>query len=510
MKGWKTLSTKLFEKSKVFIGMIMGIGLLFGGHNSVKAVQEEYTAGSSMKVEYEGRDAEIETGDEDNKVDNTDEYGIAMFSNGGWKQDGIGWWYEYPDGSYPASTWRKLDGKWYYFNSKGYWVDSDKSRNCENGTIKGIDVSYYQGNIDWAAVKNDGIKFAMLRVSASYYSDTYHHFTDKKFKEYASNANSVGMPIGAYIYSKARNTQDAISDAQYVVKELQGYAISYPIAIDLEDESQTNLSKWQIGAIAKAFCDEIRKYGYTPMVYCNENWYKNYIDVSQISKEEMWVARYNAYYDENIPRTFWQSSSTSRVAGISGNVDIDFANKAFSSWRYNNGKWSYIGTSGELFTGWHSIGGKWYLFNSNGIMLTGWQKQGKNWYYLDENGAMRTGWLLIKSNWYYLNKSGEMFTGWHSIGGKWYLFNTDGIMLGGWQKQGENWYYLSNNGEMLTGWRSIRGKWYLFNSNGVMLSGWQKVGGEWYLMNKSGEMLTGWQKVGANWYYMNASGVWLY
>ena len=149
-----------------------------------------------------------------------------------------------------------------------------------------------------------------------------------------------------------------------MINELKGYTISYPVAIDLEDSSQTDLSRQQLGAIAKTFCNEIRKAGYTPMVYCNENWYKNYIDVSQISNEEMWVARYNYHYNTDIHRTIWQSGSTCRVSGISGNVDIDFANKAFSSWRYNNGRWSYIGTSGEMFTGWHSIGGKWYLFNS--------------------------------------------------------------------------------------------------------------------------------------------------
>ena len=81
-----------------------------------------------------------------------------------------------------------------------------------------------------------------------------------------------------HIYSQARNVSDAVSDARYVVSELKGYTISYPVAIDLEDSSQTDLSKAQLGAIAKAFCDEIRRYGYTPMVYCNENWYKNYID----------------------------------------------------------------------------------------------------------------------------------------------------------------------------------------------------------------------------------------
>lgn len=224
------MKTKLFEKSKIVLGTMAVVGLLFTSYNTVRAAEEEYTAGSSMGKEYD-------------EYDEYDEYGIATYSEdeilvqsaSGWRKDNNGWWYQYPDGSYPASKWMQNGGKWYYFNSYGYmvtgaqyidnswyyfagngemltgwqqysggwwyhnsngvWVPSDYA----NNTIKGIDVSYYQGNIDWNAVKNDGIQFAILRVSASYYSDSYHHFTDKRFKEYAANANSVGMPIGAYI-----------------------------------------------------------------------------------------------------------------------------------------------------------------------------------------------------------------------------------------------------------------------------------------------------------------------
>ena len=223
------MSTNFFERGKVFLGMIMGMGLLFCGHNSVKAVQEEYTAGSSIKTEYE---SEVNY-DEDIQTYSGGE--ILVQSASGWRKDNNGWWYQYSDGSYPAGKWMQngekwyyfnqygymvigsqyIDGSWYYFdakgemltgwqqysggwwyhNSNGVWIPSDYA----NNTVKGIDVSYYQGNIDWNAVKNDGIKFAILRVSASYYSDSYHHFTDKRFREYAANANSVGMPIGAYI-----------------------------------------------------------------------------------------------------------------------------------------------------------------------------------------------------------------------------------------------------------------------------------------------------------------------
>ena len=571
------MSTKFFERGKVFIGMIMGMGLLFCGHNSVKAVQEEYTAGSSIKTEYEG---EVNY-DEDIQTYSSGE--ILAQSASGWRKDNNGWWYQYSDGSYPAGKWMQdgkkrwyyfnkngymvtgsqyIDGNWYYFagdgemltgwqhysdgwwyhNSNGAWVSS----NYADNTIKGIDVSYYQGNIDWNAVKNDGIQFAILRVSAGYYSDSYHHFTDKRFKEYAANANSVGMPIGAYIYSKARTTENAVSDARYVINELKGYTISYPVAIDLEDSSQTDLSRQQLGAIAKTFCNEIRKAGYTPMVYCNENWYKNYIDVSQISNEEMWVARYNYHYNTDIHRAIWQSGSTCRISGISGNVDIDFAIKVSSGWKYTNGAWYYLGVngqickgwikdngkwyylnsegqmqkgwlqlgnrhyylnnSGEMQKGWQKINDKWYYMNSNGVRLTGWQKVGRKWYFMNWNGEMHIGWLQTGNTLYYLNYNGEMHTGWLRSEGHWYYMNSNGVRVSGWQKVGNTWYLMDNNGVMLTGWQKVGNTWYLMNGSGAMLTDWQKVGGKWYLMNSNGAMLTGWQKVGGKWYFLNWNG----
>ena len=90
-------------------------------------------------------------------------------------------WYYFADSGEMLTGWQKNSGGWWYYNSNGAYVASTYA----DGKVKGIDVSYYQKDIDWNAVKSDGIDFAILRVSASYYSDTYHHFTDKRFNEYA-------------------------------------------------------------------------------------------------------------------------------------------------------------------------------------------------------------------------------------------------------------------------------------------------------------------------------------
>lgn len=270
---------------------------------SAHAQEEVGTAGSSL-----GKEAE--------EYQDTQTYSRARAVEGWiYNQNNGKWWYQYSDGSWPATSWRRINGSWYYFDSNGYWVDNNA---CETGSIKGIDVSQWQGYIDWQAVKNDGIQFAFVRAGHG------DHTLDTCFQQNMVNANAAGIPVGVYFYSTAQNEAQAVQDAQFVIRSMKGYLVSYPVVIDLEDSSQAHLSKQQIGRIAKAYCDEIRAAGYTPMVYCNENWYRNMIDVSMVSDVEMWVARWGNTYSSDIPRDIWQSCSTGRVAGINGNVDIDF------------------------------------------------------------------------------------------------------------------------------------------------------------------------------------------
>jgi len=513
----------------------------------VNAEQETGTAGSSL-----GKDNE------------TDTSVIGYRAAAGWQKDNTGWWYLYSDGSYPALSWRKIDGQWYYFNSAGYWVDNN---NYEEGSMKGIDVSVWQGKIDWQKVKQDGIQFAIIRLGHD------DQVLDTRYEENMKGAIEAGIPVGVYFYSTAVNEQQAVADAKYVIENIAGYKISYPVVIDVEDSSQRNLGKAALGRIVKAFCDEIHAAGYTPMWYSNEDWYNNYVDVSQLENVEKWIARYNVLYDRNIPRGIWQCCSTGRVAGINGNVDIDFGFKDYTQsitprtypvegytssvgfwlhdskgwwyryydggypkkkwerifgywywfdaegymttgWQYVNGGWYYMNESGAMTTGWQYVGGKWYYMDRSGAMTTGWQYVGGKWYYMDKSGAMITGWQYVNGGWYYMNRSGEMTTGWQYVDGKWYYMNKSGTMITGWQYVGSKWYYMNKSGEMTTGWQYVNGGWYYMNRSGEMTTGWQYVNGGWYYMNRSGEMTTGWQYVDGKWYYMNKSGEmdtgWLY
>ena len=476
-----------------------------------KAEQETGTAGSSLGKEV------MSTEEAENMEEEMPDGDSALRAKAyGWQKDSKGWWYLYSDGSYPKLSWRKIDGKWWYFNSEGYWVDDNS---CETGTIKGIDVSEWQGDINWQSVKKDGIQFAFVRLGHD------NHVLDYKYKQNMQGAINAGIPVGVYFYSTAVNEEQAILDAQYVIENMKGYMVSYPVAIDLEDSAQDGLSKAQLGKIAKAFCDEVRRAGYTPMLYSNENWYYNRIDVSMLSNVAMWIARYNGVCDTSIPRGIWQCCSTGRIAGIYGNVDINFSYTDYLSivtprtqhvegytptkgyWvKDDKGWWYSYYNGGYPKAQWEKILGKWYLFDAEGYMKTGWQKVNGNWYYLDSSGAMQTGWQTIGGKKYYLNSSGAMLTGWQTIGGKKYYLDSSGVMQTGWQAVGGKWYLMNSSGVMQTGWQAVDGKWYLMNGSGVMLTGWQTVNGKKYYMNKSGVMLTGWQVISGKWYLMNGSG----
>lgn len=444
----------------------------------------------------------------------------------GWKQNEKGWWYVDEDGTYARRAWRQIDGKWYYFASDGYLrEDADAHKN----TLKGIDVSEWQVEIDWKAVKNDGYDFAIIRGGYSYIDSKtgeYKHVVDKYFDKNMAGANAAGIPVGVYIYSKAVNEAQAVEDAKFLIEQSTGYLVSYPLVTDLEDQSQVNLGKKVLGQIAKAFSDEVKSAGYTPMIYTNENWYKNVVDMSYVSDVEHWVAAYGIEPDESISRGIWQCSSTGRVKGIEGNVDINFGYKDYTTivtprtepaanygkpvvggeWRQDSGGWWYHCYDGTYPKNeWKEIDGLNYWFNAEGYMATGWQNVGNEWYYMNSSGARLNGcWLELGGVWYYLKEDGKMATGWQLVGNTWYYLYPSGMMATGWVQAGDAWYYLYPSGMMATGWLLDGSTWYYMDPvSGWMKTGWQLVGNTWYYLYPSGMMATGWAQIGDTWYYLN-------
>lgn len=199
----------------------------------------------------------------------------------------------------------------------------------ENGTITsltGIDVSSHQATIDWNAVSQDGIDFAMIRCGTRGYTEG-SLFADETFYTNADGAQAEGIPFGVYFFSQAINEQEAIEEAEYVLELIQGMEISCPIAYDLEDMPSYNarandLSAEQITANAEAFCNRIKQAGYEVMIYGNQHDLSRY-DLEHLN-EEIWYAEYNGTQPTtSIPLVMWQYTSTGSVSGISTNVDFN-------------------------------------------------------------------------------------------------------------------------------------------------------------------------------------------
>lgn len=186
---------------------------------------------------------------------------------------------------------------------------------------RGIDVSVYQGNIDWTAVKNSGIDFAIIR--SGYGKDSGQQ--DRYFLQNIVNAKNAGIYVGAYHYSYAYSSEDARQEANYCLSIVRssGVNLDLPIYYDIEDSSiinnQTTGSRTQM---CISFCSQIEKAGYWAGVYSNLNWFRNYLNTDELRKRyTLWLAQYNSTND--IDCDIWQYSNTGSVNGISGNVDLD-------------------------------------------------------------------------------------------------------------------------------------------------------------------------------------------
>lgn len=394
----------------------------------------------------------------------------------------------------------------------------------QNVLARGIDVSRWQGEINWSQVAADDVSFVMLGTRSKGAVDPYFHRNIQQ-------ASAAGVKVGVYIYSLATTVEMAEAEADFVLDLIHDYPVSYPVAFDMEDSTQGNLSKEELAAIANAFCKKISDSGYYPIVYANENWLKNKLDMS-LMDYPVWVARYSARTSYQNP-VMWQATSTGSVKGINGNVDIDFQFKDFSgqipanTWRTINGKryyysnyakqknawaqdssdWYYMDSEGLASTGWITVSGsRYYLDETTGKMQTGWRQDQGKWYYLGGSGAVKKGWIEDNGAWYYTDSNGIMQTGWLDADGKRYYMESSGKMAVGWTNQNGKWYYLDASGALAKGWIQDNGSWYCSDTNGVMQTGWLSEGGKRYYLKGSGVMATGWREMDGAWYYFDGSG----
>ena len=195
--------------------------------------------------------------------------------------------------------------------------------------FKGIDVSTHQGTIDWEKVKADGIQFALIR--ASYGSKS----VDAQFKRNADECTRLNIPFGAYLYSYARNTEEAKNEVQNFINAIKPYKLSYPAIIDMEDadsyKSKNGVSYATCIDICEVECIALEQAGYYAMIYANLDWLNNKINSSRLDRFDKWVAQWNSSCNYSKPYGIWQYTSSGKVEGINGNVDMNKSYKDYPS-----------------------------------------------------------------------------------------------------------------------------------------------------------------------------------
>lgn len=187
--------------------------------------------------------------------------------------------------------------------------------------MQGIDVSKWNGDIDWSKVKKAGVEFVLISCGTSQSSiDSF----EKNYK----GAKNNGIMVGVYRYSYAKTEESAVKEAQSLLNNIKGKQLEFPIVIDIEDSSLTKLSRQEKTDIVKAFCEEIENAGYYAMYYCNLNWLNSHLYKDQLSKYDLWLAQWNVT-EPSVECGIWQMYDNGEIDGISGNVDMNMSFKDY-------------------------------------------------------------------------------------------------------------------------------------------------------------------------------------
>ena len=189
--------------------------------------------------------------------------------------------------------------------------------------IKGIDVSEFQGNINWDKVKADGIEFAILKLGNIYDYDA--NYKDSKFDTNYKNARANGIKIGAYIYNYCNTIDTLKKGLEWAIKKLEGKELDLPFYLDMEDKDIQGETKETLTNQCNEFAKYVESKGYQAGVYANVNWLKNELNPNDFDKKiSVWVAQYYKECQYTGKYDIWQYASDGSVSGISGNCDMNY------------------------------------------------------------------------------------------------------------------------------------------------------------------------------------------
>ena len=407
-------------------------------------------------------------------------YGLTK-DKGKWEFTGEHWKWKEGNGKYATSTWKSIDGVWYYF---------DTNSNMTTGWQQIGGIWYYMNS-------SGAMTTGWQQIGGTWY---YMN---------SSGAMQTGWQQigGTWYYMNGSGVMQTgwrtIGNQTYYLNEGGAMATGWKLVENVWyyfNSSGYLLKGEQTIAGTKWYLDENTGALYTGWHYTAGKWYHH---TNEGLKQTGWQFIDGTWYYMNadgVMTTGWQ-----QIGGMW--YYMDGSGAMLTGWQLISGTWYYMDESGVMTTGWQQVGGTWYYMDGSGAMQTGWKLLGNHWYYMNGSGAMLTGFQAIGNEKFYFNASGEMQTGWQFIDNVWYYFNTSGYLLKGEQTiGGQKWYLDANTGALYTGWHFTDGKWYYHTSEGLKQIGWQKIGETWYYMDKNGVMQTGWQTIGNQKYYFDGSG----
>jgi len=329
------------------------------------------------------------------------------------------------------------------------------------------------------------------------------------------------IPYGVYLYSYADTVEKASSEADHAIRLLQGKKLKYPVYYDLEeDKLRDKISKQTIADIAQTFCDKLSAKGYTVGIYANKDWFTNYLTDSRFNNWTKWVAQYNTVCNYKGKYDMWQCSSTGRVPGISGNVDLNYSYSPFEN-SYGGGNTNNGGTTNKYSDGLNEIEGELYYFKNNRIdtSYSGLAQYGNEWYYI-ENGKVNwnyTGLAQRGIEWFYIEK-GKL--NWNHSGiveynNQWFYVERGRLNWNytGLGQSGNDWYYIVR-GRVNWGYTGLvqRGNEWFYIENGKLNwnhSGIVEYNKQWFYVER-GRLnwnYTGLGQSGNDWYYIERGRV---
>jgi len=244
----------------------------------------------------------------------------------------------YIRGDVKYTGWQTIDGKVYFFTAAGekvtgdqviqgaqYHFASDGSLVVGSGTM-GIDVSKWNGTIDWKAVKNSGVSYVIIRCG--YRGSSQGMLVkDPKFQSNIAGAIAADIKVGVYFFTQAVDEVEAVEEASFVLDMVKGYKISYPIFLDVESSGgrADKIDKATRTAVCKTFCETIKRGGYTSGIYANKTWLNEKIDAGSLNAYKIWLAQYASTPTYQGRYDMWQYKSTGKVSGIKGDVDLNLS-----------------------------------------------------------------------------------------------------------------------------------------------------------------------------------------